>query len=86
MTLSNEKLPSFWVDEWQGQSVCICVCHGWNGGRMGLPNGPLVKTLPSNTGDRGSIPGQEAKIPHASQPETQNIKKKEYCNKSNKDF
>ena len=53
---------------------------------MGLPNGPLVKTLPSNTGDRGSIPGQEAKIPHASQPETQNIKKKEYCNKSNKDF
>ena len=53
---------------------------------MGLPSGPLVKTLPSSTGDRGSIPGQEAKIPHASQPHTQNIEKKEYCNKSNKDF
>ena len=85
MTVSNEKLPSF-LSRWVTGSKCICVCHGWNGGRMGLPNGPLVKTLPSNTGDRGSIPGQEAKIPHASQPHTQNIKKKEYCNKSNKDF
>ena len=27
----------------------------------------MVKTLPSNAGGAGSIPGQEAKIPHASQ-------------------
>ena len=27
--------------------------------------GPVVKTLPSNAGDTGSIPGQGTKIPHA---------------------
>ena len=33
------------------------------------------------------IPGQGAKIPHASRPKNQNIKKqKQYCNKFNKDF
>ena len=30
--------------------------------------GPAVKTLPLNEGDVGSIPGQEAKSPHASWP------------------
>ena len=34
----------------------------------------------------GLIPGEGAKIPHASQPENQNIKQKQYCNKFNKDF
>ena len=34
----------------------------------------------------GSIPGQGAKIPHASWPKNQNIKQKQYCNKFNKDF
>ena len=35
---------------------------------VGLPCGssPVVKTLPSNVGVEGSIPSQEAKIPHAS--------------------
>ena len=33
----------------------------------------MVKTLPSNAGGVGSIPGQGAKIPHASQPKNQNI-------------
>ena len=32
-----------------------------------FPGGPVVKTLPSNSGGAGSIPGQGAKIPHASQ-------------------
>ena len=32
------------------------------------------------------IPGQGAKIPHASRPKNQNIKQKQYCNKFNKDF
>ena len=27
-----------------------------------FPGGPLVKTLPSNAGDAGSIPGQGVKI------------------------
>ena len=35
--------------------------------RGGFPGGPVVKTLPSSAGGAGSIPGQEAKIPHASQ-------------------
>ena len=34
----------------------------------------------------GSIPGQGAKILHASQPVNQNIKQKHYSKKFNKDF
>ena len=30
-----------------------------------LPGGPVVKNLPSKTGDMGCIPGQGTKIPHA---------------------
>ena len=30
-----------------------------------FPGGPVIKNPPSNAGDVGSIPGQEAKIPHA---------------------
>ena len=30
-----------------------------------FPHGPVVKNLPSNGGDAGSIPGQGPKIPHA---------------------
>ena len=36
-----------------------------------LHGGPVVKTSPSNAGDVGSIPGGEAKIPHASWPKNQ---------------
>ena len=46
----------------------------------------MVKTLLSNAGGTGLIPGQGAKIPHASGPKNQNIKQKQYCNKFNKDF
>ena len=38
-----------------------------------LPWGPGVKTLPSNTGTVGSIPGQRAKIPQRNQ----NMKEKQ---------
>ena len=51
-----------------------------------FPGGPVVKTSPSKAGGVGSIPGQGFKIPHASWPENQNIKQKQYCNKFNKDF
>ena len=51
-----------------------------------FPGGPVVKTLPSNAGTTGLIPGQGAKIPHASRPRNQNIKQTQYCNKFNKDF
>ena len=51
-----------------------------------FPGGTVVKTAPSIAGGAGSIPGQGAKIPHASGLKNQNIKQKQYCNKFNKDF
>ena len=41
-----------------------------------FPGCPVVKTLPSNAGHVGSIPGWRAKIPQTSQPENQNTKQK----------
>ena len=32
-----------------------------------FPGGPVVKNPPSNAGDKGSIPGQGTKTPHASE-------------------
>ena len=29
-----------------------------------FPGGPVVKNLPSDAGDTGSIPGRETKVPH----------------------
>ena len=46
----------------------------------------MVKNPLANAGDMSSIPGQEAKIPHASRPKNPNIKQKQYCNKFNTDF
>ena len=50
--------------------------------------GPVVKTLPSNAEGESSIPGSEAKMPHAyGQNKTkQNPKQKQCCKKVNKDF
>ena len=41
--------------------------------RRDFPGGPVVKTLPSNAGREGLIPGRGAKIPHALRPKNQNI-------------
>ena len=51
-----------------------------------FPSGPVVKTLPSNAGGVGLIPGRGAKIPYALWPKKQDIKQKQYCNKFNKDL
>ena len=37
-----------------------------------FPGGPVVKTLPSNAGGVGSIPGHAAKVPYALWPKNQN--------------
>ena len=50
------------------------------------PGGPAVETSSSSAGGAGLIPGQGARIPHASQPKTQNMKQKQYFNKFCKDF
>ena len=34
---------------------------------LDFPGGTVVKNLPGNAGDTGSIPGQETKIPHAAE-------------------
>ena len=60
--------------------VCVCVYLRIS---RDFPSGPVVKASPSNAGGAGSIPGQGAKIPHASRPKNQDIKQK---NKFNKDF
>ena len=46
-----------------------------------FPSGPVVKTSLFSAGAVGSIPGLGGKILHASWPENQNIKQKQYCNK-----
>ena len=46
-----------------------------------FPDSPVVKTLPFDAADKGSIPGQGARIPHASKPKNQNTKQKQCCNK-----
>ena len=51
-----------------------------------FPCGPVVKTLPSSARDVGSVPGQEAKIPHDLWPKNQNIWQRQYCNEFNKNF
>ena len=53
-------------------------------GHRNFPGGPVVKTSLSNAGAVVSIPGPEAKIPHAPWPKKPNIKWKQYCNKFNK--
>ena len=54
------------------------------------PGGQLIKTSPSNTGDEGSIPGWEAKIPHVWGPKKKKqptkTKQKQYWNEFNKDL
>ena len=46
--------------------------------------GPVVKTLPSNGGGVGSIPGWGTQVLHATKPTKQRvIKQRQYCNKVN---
>ena len=56
----------------------------WKVSCRDLPGSPVVKTLPSNTGCVGSIPGQGAKILHVLWLKNENMKQKQYCIKFNK--
>ena len=51
-----------------------------------FPGCPMDKTSPSKAEGVGPIPGWKAKTPPLCWPKSQNIKKKQYCNKFNKDF
>ena len=41
------------------------------------PGGPVVKTLPSNAGGTGSVPGQGTKVPYTLWLKNQSIKQKQ---------
>ena len=51
-----------------------------------FPGVPVVRTLPSNAGGVGSVPGWEAIRSHMPVAKKQNIKQKRCCNEFNKDF
>ena len=52
-----------------------------------FPGAPAVETyLAFHCWHVGSIPGRGAKMPRTWQPNTQNMKQKQYCNKFTKDF
>ena len=44
-----------------------------------FPGGPVVKTLPSSAGGAGLIPGQGARVPHASWPKKKKATSKSLC-------
>ena len=50
-----------------------------------FPGGPVVQTLPSKAEGERSIPGQGARITHASRPKNQNVKQKQSFHKFNED-
>ena len=58
--------------------IWLCLWH--------FPGSPVVKSSSSTVVNMGSIPGREAKITHDSWPKHQDMKKKQCCNKFNKDF
>ena len=48
---------------WDRKVMTVCALKKWK-----VPGDPLVKNLPSNAGDTGSMPGWGTKIPHALWP------------------
>ena len=71
--------------------VCMYACWYIRKNKVNIPGqdfpaGSVVKTLSSNAGSVGSIPGHGDKIPNTSRPKNQNTKQKQYCNKFNKVF
>ena len=74
------------IDNLNGSTFTTEIESMMNSFPQDFPGSPVVKTLPSNAGGVGSIPGQGANIPHASGPKNQNIKQKQYCNNFNKDI
>ena len=87
LQISQSFSPSRLVDSdaQAGLGMTVGQITGFRHGFWDFPGSPVVKILPSNAGGEGSLPGQEAKIPHALWPKKQNVKQKQYCNKFNKD-
>ena len=45
----------------------------------GFPGGPVVKNLPCNAGDTGSIPGWGTKIPHSEEATAHRLQLESLC-------
>ena len=54
LKINNRKIPGNSLKTWRLNNIL-----------RDFPGGPVVKNLPYNAGDLGSIPGQRTKIPHA---------------------
>ena len=67
-------------------SLSLKLCQKKKKMNLDVPDGPVVKTSPSNAEGVGLIPGQGTKIPHAPWPKTQKTVKKQCYNKFNKDL
>ena len=61
-----------------------CMSKGFRS--RDFPGSLVVQTFPSNAKDAGSVPGQGAKITHASWPNKQKVKQKQYYGRLDKDF
>ena len=64
---------------WQTRKLQALVCLQEETSKQtnrDFPGGPVVKNLPYNAGDTGSIPGQGTKILHAAQRGRKERKKK----------
>ena len=44
-----------------------------------FPGGPVVKNLPCNAGDKGSIPGWGTKIPHSEEATAHRLQLESLC-------
>ena len=53
--------PKAWTLKEKINKLSFIKIKNWGGGD--IPGGPVIKNLPVNAGDTGSIPGLETKIP-----------------------
>ena len=79
-------MSHFWVSVLWNQTGIL----GSRADTRDFPGSPALRTLASNAGDAGSIPGWEAEILHAFPPKQKNKKtkktQKQYHNKFKKDL
>ena len=59
---------------WDREVITVCPVKKWK-----VPGDPLIKNLPSNAGDMGSMPGWGTKIPHVMWPLSPHAATREDC-------